>query len=122
MLVPAEGFAWIDVVDAKGDEIGKLQRIFGLYDLAVEDSAGSAELAKVDVYSDHAFIAATAEPHKVENRPDRSLGKWGRHRVTTYRNPLLSSAFPCEVFGDRMWETPSRRVRKRRGITVLHEK
>ena len=57
---PDRGFAWIDVVDAKGEEIGLLQRMFGLHELAVEDSMADAPLAKVDLYADHIFIAVKA--------------------------------------------------------------
>ena len=60
MIVPDEGFAWIDVVDAEGDDIGTLQRAFGLHKLAVEDSMSPTQLAKVDFYSDHVFVVAKA--------------------------------------------------------------
>jgi magnesium transporter len=53
-------FAWIDAVDAGGEEIAALQRVFGLHELAVEDSMGSAQVAKVDLYADHVFIVAKA--------------------------------------------------------------
>ncbi len=58
--LPEHGFAWIDVVDAKGDEIGALQRVLGLHELAVEDSMGDAPLAKIDFYPGYVFIAAKA--------------------------------------------------------------
>jgi magnesium transporter len=57
---PQEGFTWIDVVDDDGDEIRKLQRVFGLHELAVEDSMSAAQSAKIDLYPDHVFIAAKA--------------------------------------------------------------
>lgn len=57
---PDQGFLWIDVVDAIGDEIGELQQVFGLHELAIEDSMSSAQLAKVDLYPDHIFILAKA--------------------------------------------------------------
>ncbi len=60
MIVPEHGFAWIDVVDAEGDDIGKLQRAFGLHELAVEDSMSPSQLAKVDLYADHVFVVAKA--------------------------------------------------------------
>lgn len=60
MIVPEHGFIWIDVVDAEGSEIGKLQGAFGLHELAVEDSMSLSQLAKVDLYSDHVFIVAKA--------------------------------------------------------------
>jgi magnesium transporter len=60
MIVPQDGFAWIDVVDAEGEDIGKLQRAFGLHELAIEDSMGPSQLAKVDLYADHVFVVAKA--------------------------------------------------------------
>jgi magnesium transporter len=57
---PERGFAWIDVVDPNGDEIGALERVFGLHELAVEDSMGDAPLAKIDFYTDYVFITAKA--------------------------------------------------------------
>lgn len=58
--LPGRAFAWIDVVDAGGEEIGALQRVFGLHELAVEDSMSEAQVAKVDLYADHIFIIAKA--------------------------------------------------------------
>ena len=58
--VPDRGFAWIDVIDAKDEEIEALQQVFGLHELAVEDSMADAPLAKVHLYADHIFIAAKA--------------------------------------------------------------
>ena len=57
---PEQGFIWIDVVDDDGDEIGELQRVFGLHELAVEDSMSGSQSAKIDLYPDHVFIAAKA--------------------------------------------------------------
>src|SRR3546814_2109784 len=59
-IAPEHGFAWIDVVDPDGNDIGKLQRAFGLHELAVEDSMSLAQLAKVDLYADHVFVVAKA--------------------------------------------------------------
>lgn len=53
-------FAWIDVVDAEPSEIDALQHAFGLHELAVEDSMSSAQIAKIDLYADHIFVAANA--------------------------------------------------------------
>ena len=55
-----QGFVWIDVVDAEDNEIGKLQRVYGLHELAVEDSMSAIQHAKVDFYPDHVFIVAKA--------------------------------------------------------------
>ncbi|MFL6755345.1 MAG: magnesium and cobalt transport protein CorA [Sphingomicrobium sp.] len=56
---PEQGFIWIDVVD-DGDEIGELQRVYGLHELAVEDSMSTSQPAKIDLYPDHVFVAAKA--------------------------------------------------------------
>jgi len=63
-IVPDEGFAWIDVVDADGNDIGGLQQTFGLHELAVEDSMSPAQLAKVDLYDDHIFVVTKAAARK----------------------------------------------------------
>jgi magnesium transporter len=60
LCLPGRAFAWIDVVDAEGAEIGALQHAFGLHELAVEDSMSDAQVAKVDLYADHIFIIAKA--------------------------------------------------------------
>lgn len=57
---PEQGFIWIDVVDDDGDEIGELQRVYGLHELAVEDSMSPSQLAKIDLYPDHVFVTAKA--------------------------------------------------------------
>ena len=57
---PQQGFIWIDVVDAEGESIGKLQRVYGLHELAVEDSMSTTQFAKVNFYSDHVFVVAKA--------------------------------------------------------------
>jgi magnesium transporter len=57
---PEQGFEWIDVVDDDGDEIGELQRVFGLHELAVEDSMSRVQPAKVELYPDHVFVTAKA--------------------------------------------------------------
>src|SRR3546814_17465998 len=59
-IAPEHGFAWIDVVDPDGNDIGKLQRAFGLHELAVDDSLSLAQLANVDLYADHVFVVAKA--------------------------------------------------------------
>jgi magnesium transporter len=60
LCLPGSAFAWIDVVDAGGEEIEALQRVFGLHELAVEDSMSDAQVAKLDLYVDHVFIIAKA--------------------------------------------------------------
>jgi magnesium transporter len=60
MVLPERGFAWIDVVDPEGEEIGNLQATFGLHELAVEDSMSLSQLAKLDLYADHVFVVAKA--------------------------------------------------------------
>jgi magnesium transporter len=59
-IAPERGFAWIDAVDPGEEDIGRLQRAFGLHELAVEDSMSPVQLAKVDLYADHVFVVAKA--------------------------------------------------------------
>lgn len=59
-IAPERGFVWIDAVDPGEADIGRLQRAFGLHDLAVEDSMSPVQLAKVDFYADHVFVVAKA--------------------------------------------------------------
>ena len=60
LCLSGRAFAWIDVVNAEGAEIGALQHAFGLHELAVEESMSDAQVAKVDLYADHLFIIAKA--------------------------------------------------------------
>ena len=60
IAAPSQGFLWIDVVDDDGREIAELQRVYGLHELAVEDSMSTSQPAKVDLYPDHVFVAAKA--------------------------------------------------------------
>jgi magnesium transporter len=57
---PQQGFMWIDVIDDDGDKIGELQRVYGLHELAVEDSMSTTQSAKIDLFPDHLFIVAKA--------------------------------------------------------------
>lgn len=59
-IAPHAAFAWIDVVDVDGRDIGRLQHAFGLHELTVEDSMSLAQLAKIDLYPDHVFVVAKA--------------------------------------------------------------
>jgi magnesium transporter len=60
LTAPECGFAWIDAVDPAEEDIDRLQRVFGLHELAIEDSMSPAQLAKVDLYADHVFVVAKA--------------------------------------------------------------
>jgi magnesium transporter len=54
-------FVWIGLTDPCADEIGMLQRLYGLHPLAVEDALKDGQLRKVDVYGDQLFaIGRTA--------------------------------------------------------------
>jgi magnesium transporter len=47
LCLSGQPFDWVDVVDAEGAEIGALQHVLGLHELAVEDSMSDAQAAKV---------------------------------------------------------------------------
>lgn len=57
---PEQGFVWIDAVDPSDVEMARLQHVFGLHDLAIEDSMSDAQPVKLDLYAEHTFIMAKA--------------------------------------------------------------
>lgn len=49
-------FAWIGVSDPTPDEMARLQAMFGLHPLAVEDALNGKQVPKVDIYGDQLFV------------------------------------------------------------------
>lgn len=49
-------FVWIGLVDPTKDELGVLQKLYGLHPLAVEDAFKAEQLPKIDVYDDQLFV------------------------------------------------------------------
>jgi len=88
-VVPEQGFIWIDVVDDDGQQIGKLQEVFGLHELAVEDAMSAVQPAKVELYPDHVFVAAKAASlvgDEIEYT-DVSIFLTDRRLITVRRTP-----------------------------------
>lgn len=102
-------FLWIDVIDAEGAEIEALQRAFGLHDLAVEDSMGTAHTAKVDLYADHIYVVAKAAelgPTAIQYT-DISIFLTDRHVITLCRTE--------SSFGHRLRDTVQRITPRKTG-------
>lgn len=55
--VPGD-FVWIGLIDPTAEEMAKLQLMFGLHSLAVEDGLNGKQVPKVDVYGDQLFVVA----------------------------------------------------------------
>ena len=96
------GFAWIDVVDPSDSEVALLQRRFGLHDLAIEDSMGDAQAAKLDPYAEHTFIVA-------------KIAELGSDRITytdvgmfLTRNRLITICRSRSPFNHRLRDRASR--------------
>lgn len=53
----AEGrHLWLDVTDPGPEELGELQRVFGLHELSIEDSLRWGQRAKLEFYADYVFV------------------------------------------------------------------
>ena len=48
-------FVWVALKDATADELEKMQREFGLHDLAVEDARHGHQRPKIEEYGDTLF-------------------------------------------------------------------
>jgi magnesium transporter len=47
---------WLDVTDPAPEELEELQRLFGLHELAIEDSLRWGQRAKLEFYADYVFV------------------------------------------------------------------
>lgn len=79
---PAEGFYWID---ADVDDLGLLQPLFNLHDLAVEDCLSDEEQRpKIEIYESHYFIVVNSIRFDDEEIFLRALNIFlGRHFIIT---------------------------------------
>lgn len=88
-----ECFVWVALRDASDEELGSMQKAFGLHDLAVEDARHGHQRPKVEEYGDTLFVVV----HSVElDALDQlHLGEVhifvGRNFVLSVRNRSLHS-------------------------------
>jgi magnesium transporter len=47
---------WLDVTDPGPEELGRLQRAFGLHELSIEDSLRWGQRSKLEFYADYVFV------------------------------------------------------------------
>ncbi len=58
LLDAQQGFIWVGLVEPDEDLLEKLQRAFGLHELAVEDAHNAHQRPKIEAYGDSLFIVA----------------------------------------------------------------
>ena len=51
-------FVWVGLLDPTSEELGALQKTYGLHPLAIEDARKGDQLPKIDVYDEQLFIVA----------------------------------------------------------------
>ncbi len=79
-------FVWVALRDATDAELDKMQKEFGLHDLAVEDARHGHQRPKIEEYGDTLFVVM----HMVEVVRSRSCG-----RRRSASSPATISSFPC---------------------------
>ena len=96
---------WIDAIDPTTEELGRLQRVFGLHELAVEDSASWGQRAKVEFFAqaDHIFLVAhglriDAEDRLVDSEVHLFAGQHF-YVLTVRRQPVFDFARAGERAG-----------------------
>lgn len=53
---PDDEFIWIGVSEPTSEEMARLQAMFGLHPLAVEDALNGKQVPKIDIYGDQLFV------------------------------------------------------------------
>lgn len=81
-------FVWVALRDATEAELTKMQREFGLHDLAVEDARHGHQRPKVEEYGDTLFVVMhTVEPNPVDELQVGEVNVFvGRNFVLSVRN------------------------------------
>ncbi len=100
LLVPEEGFYWID---ANLEDLTVLQPLFGIHDLAVEDCLNDEEQRpKIEIYEDHYFIVINSIRFDDEEFFLRALNIFlGKHFIITCTNQKINE---LRLLKPRLWE------------------
>jgi magnesium transporter len=84
---------WVDVRDPSPDELAELQRVFGLHDLAIEDTLRWNQRAKLEFYADYLFIVAHAmtldDDDELIDREVHLFAAPGRYLISVRRDPAF---------------------------------
>ncbi|WP_310549725.1 magnesium/cobalt transporter CorA [Paenibacillus glufosinatiresistens] len=97
---PAEGFYWID---ADVEDLGVLQPLFNLHDLAVEDCLSDEEQRpKIEIYESHYFIVVNSIRFDDEEIFLRALNMFlGRHYIITVTKQKINE---LRILKPILWE------------------
>jgi len=80
-------FVWVALVDATPEELGEMQKEFGLHELAVEDAQHGHQRPKIEEYGNSLFVVL----HLLEAGPESAAGiNVGEVDVFVGRNYVLS--------------------------------
>ncbi|MDR2031873.1 MAG: magnesium and cobalt transport protein CorA [Azoarcus sp.] len=77
-LAQPDGFVWAALRDASGDELVRMQEIFGLHDLAIEDANHGHQRPKIEEYEGGLFAAmhfVEEREHPEKEKPDGKNSK-----------------------------------------------
>lgn len=80
-----DAFVWVALLDPSADELAKMQREFGLHELAVEDALKGHQRPKIEEYGDMVFVVL----HLVEPTADDLLV--GEVAIFVGKNFVLSA-------------------------------
>jgi len=88
------GFVWLGMVEPDADELARVQQIFGLHELAVEDAQSFHLRPKVEQYDESIFFAVLRTARYVDDRDELEFGEIaifvGRGFVITVRQGAAS--------------------------------
>ena len=111
-LKDPNGFVWVGLYEPDEELLDKMQRQFGLHELAIEDAHCAHQRTKIEVYGDSLFIAAhTAQmrEHKIEFGETHLF--MGRNYLVSVRHGASLSYAParrtCESSPDLLTFGPS---------------
>src|SRR5262249_30783052 len=74
LSVPGQ-FVWLALIEPSEEELRRVQRTFGLHDLAIEDALRAHQRPKLEEYGDHLFVVLRT----VQRQPDGKIGAGETH-------------------------------------------
>src|SRR5438552_2403711 len=85
-------FFWLDLTGPSEGEIERMGELFGLHELAIEDTIHFGQRPKLDDFGDHVFLVYYAAAERARS-PDASLLEVnlflsGKFLITVHRDPL----------------------------------
>jgi magnesium transporter len=112
VLATDQGFVWVGLVEPDEPLLEKLQGVFGLHELAVEDAHGAHQRPKIDSYGNSLFVVAqTAQMTEGSIAFGETHIFVGRHYLLSVRHGASQSYAParraCEQAPEHLALGPS---------------